>query len=252
MDNNGQFEHANVPNHLYDELFYDDESKAKAFDRIAHEYYFGHFGRLSKADFEVLLFDIFIEQLLNVKGDENPTVFSDYRLSKELGITQGKISSLKIKKQLQYPREYDWRIAFARASNNVRYEQVRIKLLIPDINVYYEVKNAIEETGGYIEVTLTSRLLQISPEFFLDFLVSISDEKTRKTLRQNLRQEIRKHDKDHKYLEAEPFGKTLGKVAKDTVVKLVSTTASAMIESAIASGTPIAVMIQNVCSAIGG
>jgi hypothetical protein len=115
----------------YEELFSEEKSKAQAFDRIASEYYKGNFGRLSKTDFELLMFDIYIEQLLNQRGDENPTEYSDYRLSKDLGITQSKISSLKVKKQLQYPREYDWREAFLRSSKNVRYEQGKIKLQTP-------------------------------------------------------------------------------------------------------------------------
>ncbi len=250
MDSNSQKN--NTSTWRYDELFSDEQSKARAFDRIAREYYKGNFGRLSKADFELLMFDIYIEQLFVKMGDENPAEYSDYRLSKDLGITQSKVSSLKIKKQLQYPREYDWRESFMRSSKNVRYEQGKIKLQIPDINVYYEVKNAIEEAGGYVEVTLTSKLLQIPPEFFLDFLEGISDEKTRESLRKELRSEIRKHDKDHQYFEAEPIGKVLGKLSKEKVVGIVSATASAVIGTAVESGTSLAMMIQNVCSAFGG
>ena len=233
----------------YDELFSVEGSKEKAFDRIAHEFFFGNFGRMSKTDLDVLMFDIYIEQILNTKGDENPSEYSDYKLSKDLGLTQSKISSLKVKKQLQYPRDYDWRKAFSRVSKNARYEQEKIKLQIPDINVYYEVKNAIEEAGGYVEVSLTSKLLQVSPEYFLDLLVAISEDETRKELRKQLRNEIRKHDKDHKYLDAEPFGKQLLKMAKESALGVVNATANAMIGNVIGSGTSLAIMIKNVCSA---
>ena len=41
----------------YESLFSSEDLKAQAFDRIASEYYEKNFGRLSKTDFETLLFD---------------------------------------------------------------------------------------------------------------------------------------------------------------------------------------------------
>jgi len=175
----------------YTELFTSPESKAVAFDKIAEQYYDGNFGKMSKADFETLLFSIYIEKILDVSEDQ-PNTYSDFRLSKELGITQSKVSNLKIKKQLQYPRAYNWRQAFARVSDNVHYENGKIRIQIHDINLYYEIKNAVEENGGYIDMTLTPRLLQISPNYFLDLLVSVSEGADRETLRKKLRKRFLK------------------------------------------------------------
>ena len=94
-------------------------------------------------------------------------MYSDYELSKQLGITQSKVRNLKVKKQLQYPRTYDWKEAFVRVCENATYENGKIKVQIPDVNLYYEVKNAIEEAGGYIDISLTSNLLQVSRDIFL-------------------------------------------------------------------------------------
>lgn len=234
----------------FEELFSTDESKISAFNRIAKEYYNSNFGKMSKTDFEVLMFDIYIERLFEVKGDGDFNEYSDYRLSKDLGVTQSKISVLKTKKQLQYPRDFDWQKALSRISKNARYENGKIKLRIPDINVYYEVRNAIEEVGGYVDVSLTSKLLQVSPEYFLDLLEAISGNETRDQLRKELRTEIRKHDSEHEYLDAEPISKYLKKLSKDAIVGIVGVTANAMIGNVIGTGTSLANMVQNICTVI--
>ena len=63
--------------------------------------------------------------------------YSDYTLAKELGISQAKVSNLKARKQLQYPREYDWQTAFERISGRARYENGKMLMQISDINLYY-------------------------------------------------------------------------------------------------------------------
>lgn len=85
----------------YEELF-SLEDKAKAFDMLAQNYYFGNFGTMQKSDFDLLMFSIYLERILEKSEDEIET-FSDYELSKLLGITQSRVSTLKVKKQLRYP-----------------------------------------------------------------------------------------------------------------------------------------------------
>lgn len=59
----------------------------------------------------------------------------------------------------------------------------------------------MEDVGGYIEMTLTRQLLQISPEYFLDLLEAVSsDNEGRKEIRKRVREEIRKHNKDAEFL----------------------------------------------------
>lgn len=203
------------------ELFPDDASKARAFEEIAAQFYAGNFGRMTKTDFETLMFHLYIEQILETDA-QNFGMYSDFRLAKELGISQSKVSNLKVKKQLQYPHEFEWRESFARVSANARYENGKIKIQIPDINLYYEIKNAVEEAGGYIDVTLTSKLLQISPEYFLDLLVAVSEDDERDELRKKLRAEIRKQNQDQEYLEQTPLGKQLLGLGKDVVINVIS------------------------------
>lgn len=151
----------------YNEYFPDEKTKAEAFDKIAERYYYANFGTMSKSDFETLLFSIYLERILE-KHEENINMYSDYTLSKLLGVPQSRISSLKVRKELLYPYEkFDWKKSFERISDRAIYENGRIKLFIPDRNLYLELKNAIEMSGGFIEVQLTTNLLQVPLSYFL-------------------------------------------------------------------------------------
>lgn len=68
---------------------------------------------------------------------------------------------------------------------------------------------------------MTSKLLQISPGYYIDLLLSISPDKSRKVIRKALRDEIRVRQKDAKYLESDPFGKQLEKTTKSIVFEIL-------------------------------
>lgn len=205
-----------------------DEDKIAAFNVIAEHYFENNFGTMSKSDFEVLLFSIYLEQIL--KGKPNPTAYSDYTLSKQLGITQSKVNNLKIKKQLQYPRKtFDWRLAFEMDMENASYDKGCIFINISDINVYLEVKNAIEENGGYIEVQLNRNLLKVKIQYFLDLIVAINPEEKREDVRKAIRAELQEKHKDISYIEGESFGKKLGTFAVDKTIDVVSSVLSGLI-----------------------
>lgn len=187
----------------YQELFSDEKSKAKAFDLIAQNYYFGNFGTMQKSDFDVLMFSIYLERILE-QSEEDMNAYSDYELSKLLGITQSRVSRLKVKKQLKYPYTgFDWKRSFQRVSKNARYENGKIKIHIPDKNLFLELQNAIEKEGGYVEIQLNSKLLQVSPEYFVDLMAAVSEEKDRKIIRKKLRDKLRaaENKKDIQYIE---------------------------------------------------
>ena len=227
----------------YEELF-SEKDKARAFDKIANQFYAGNFGTMAKSDMETLMFSIYIEQILSKSEDDFHT-YSDFRLAKELGITQSKVSSLKVKKQLQYPHEFRWRDSFARVSENARYENGKIKIQIPDINLYYEIKNAVEEAGGYIDVSLTPKLLQISPEYFLDLLVAVSETQQREQLRKELRNKIREKNNDREYLEAQPLGRQLAGCGKEIILDVLEAAVSGAVGE-----IPVVTIARNVMNAI--
>ncbi|MCR5047218.1 MAG: hypothetical protein K6A42_11640 [Treponema sp.] len=179
----------------YKDLF-DEKAKAAAFDKIASNYYECNFGTMPKTELELLMFSIYADQVLanDKSGLEN---YSDYRLSKALGITQQRISGLKIKKQLKYPVEnFNWVSEFYKITGNARYEDGKIKIYIPDPNVYIELKNFIESKGGYVDISLNPKLLQIPPEYFLWLLLEICPEEKKDGLEKAIREQFRKSKVD--------------------------------------------------------
>jgi len=209
------------PIEKYNQLFPDAASKAAAFDKIAEKYYNMNFGSASKADIDVLMFSLYIEQILQ-DGDEDMTSYSDYTLSKDLGITQSKVSSLKVKKQLLYPHEdFNWQRALLRVCDRAVYENGKIKLFIPDKNVYLELKNAIEEAGGFIEVQLSSNLLQVDVEYFFDLMIAIDGNKNREQLAKEIKKKIAEQQSDAEFIDNPSIGLSLTRVARDVVLSSI-------------------------------
>ena len=89
-----------------------DEDKIKFFDEIASRFYEANFGQFSKADFELLMFKFYIQKMIsdNKNGDNtiDYSLCSDYKISKDLGITQQRVRNLKVKNQLVNPIEFEW------------------------------------------------------------------------------------------------------------------------------------------------
>ena len=63
-----------------------------------------------------------------------------------------------------------------------------------------EIKNFIEDNGGYVESQLNGKILQIRIEYFLD--LAIEEDKDKKAIKEALKQIKREHEKDS-------IGKTL-------------------------------------------
>lgn len=200
----------------YKSLFKTDKDKAAAFDMIAEQYYMCNFGAMSKADFDVLMFSIYLDRILDT-SESDISSYSDYRLSKLLGITQSRISSLKVKKELKYPYDgFDWKQSFLRLSENARYENGKIKINIPDKNLYIEIKNFIESNGGFVETQLSPSLLQISPEYYLDLMYEMVDDADKPKIRKAMEYELNKWKVD-----TSDFGehqKTFGTLLKESMV----------------------------------
>jgi len=211
-------------NNRYNELF-SEKDKIEAFDKIAEKYYFGNFGSTNKSDLDTLIFSLYLEQILK-KDQYDYNSYSDYRLSKELGLTQSKVSNLKVKKELLYPYpDFDWRISFQKVVTNAIFEDNKIKIFIRDKNLFLELKNAIEENGGFIEIQLTPNLLQIKLCYFLDLMIAISEEKDRNKIRSKIHKEIltKNKDIDAEQLNQKSFGASMGTIAKDTLLSIIET-----------------------------
>lgn len=201
----------------YDELFATEADKAAAFDKIAKRFYFANFATMSKSDFETLLFSLYLDQILN-RSEDNYDAYSDYTLSKVLGIPQSRISALKVRKELQYPySKFDWKESFKRISQRAIYEDGKIRLYIPDRNLYLEIKNAVETSGGYVEMQLSPNLLQIRPEYFIDLVLAISDDDDRKKIRKEIKKEVERKNKDINFIEGRTIGRQIGSLALEII-----------------------------------
>ena len=231
----------------YKYLFPSEKEKAAAFDEIAKQFYFCNFGTMQKSDIETLLFSLYIDRILEM-SEEDMQSYSDYTLSKQLGITQNKVSALKVRKELKYPYpKFDWKKSLARISENARYENGKIKIHIPDKNLYFEIKNAIESMGGYVEVQLNSTLLQVSPEYFLNLMVEIADEADRDEFRKKLKEEFRKQKLEIEAIEAESIRTVIKERGSDTAIEMII----GIMESCISAVNPVVgQIISNVIRAI--
>lgn len=232
--------------HSYEELFSSVEAKANAFDEIAKQYYFCNFGSMSKTDLDTLMFSIYIDRILEQEEDDF-NAYSDYTISKELGITQTKISNLKVRKQLKYPYEkFDWRKSFARICQNARFENGKIKIYIPDKNLYLELQNVIESKGGYVDFALNQKLLVLSPEYFVDLMFEISDEEDRKELQEALVIELKKYNKDFEIGQSVNKSERKKKIVQELGYYTVETVAG-ILEAVISQKNQIAGAIAGQC-----
>ena len=201
----------------YESLFDSPEKKAKAFDKLARNYYQGNFGSMSKSDIDVLMFSIYLEEILE-RSEEDISTYSDYTLSHQLGITQSRVSNLKQKKQLQYPYDrFKWQTAFERCCKNARPDGGKIKINLRDINLFYELKNQIDENGGYVETSLTRNLLIISPSDFFTLTESIMTDEEKNELKKEIRKQYSNNKDLIDSLEKESISKAISTQFKETM-----------------------------------
>lgn len=154
----------------YEELFATEADKAAAFDKIAQRFYFANFATMSKSDIETLLFSVYLDRILD-SSESNYDAYSDYTLSKVLGVPQSRISTLKVRKELQYPYpKFDWRESFAEEIKNAKYNEQDhyIRLIVQDVNVMNEVRHYIELHGWFDECSLNKKLLKIPLDCFAE------------------------------------------------------------------------------------
>lgn len=194
---------------------FSEEYKAHCFDELAAHFYNANFGQMSKADIELMMFNFYLRQMISDHRDDHGSIdyneCSDYKISRDLGITQQRVRNLKIKKQLVYPEKYTWEIAFAKLIKNARYDlkTQKITLNIPDPNLFIEIQNFIESRGAYVEKQLNSKILQIRAEYFVELAVSLETEASRKKIIQDIKQQLQKYGKENAVFDSKNIGKTL-------------------------------------------
>lgn len=196
-------------------ITFNQQEKAELFDKIAEHFYDANFGQISKSDIELLMFHFYIDKMLSeskrLDGTVDYSKCSDYKISKDLGITQQRVRNLKVKNQLIYPIQFDWKLELAKLTENARYDQAthRVTLNIPDPNLFLEIQNFIEEQGAYIEKQLNSKILQIRAEYYIDLILTLEQEENRDRVIRALKKQFKEDGKDDSAFDERYVGKSL-------------------------------------------
>lgn len=197
-----------MDNPRYAELFPNEKTKAAAFDKVAELFYSKNFSSSSKSEVELLMFSIYMEGLINSckksDGTIDYSICSDHEIGKQLGITQERVRSLKVKKQARYPVEFRWQDSLLSIKDSVRYDDCINKIIIPtrDPNLYNEIRNYIEDHGGYIEIKRSGNYIQIRPEHYFMLVYEELSESNKNKCRKEVERELRKHNKENVIAEA--------------------------------------------------
>lgn len=199
------------------------------FDKIAAHFYEANFGQASKSDIELMMFNFYIQKMIKDNQEQDGTIdynkCSDYKISKDLGITQQRVRNLKVKNQLINPIDFEWEKAFAKLVSNATTENKKAIISIPDPNLYNEIQNFLEEQGAYIDKQLNSKLLVMRVEYFIDLIVSIEPDKNRNEIIKEIKENYKKQTKSEKQFDERNIGKTIidGAVNITTILADIST-----------------------------
>ena len=99
---------------------------------------------------------------------------------------------MKERKQLKYPYErFDWKKSFLEICKNARYSDGKIIINIMDVNVYLELKNAIESAGGYVDTQISQSTLKIRLEYFVDLMMLLCEENDRRKVQKEMKEYLR-------------------------------------------------------------
>ena len=231
----------------YDKLFPDDRTKAEAFDKIAEKYFFQNFGTMQKAEIDLLLFSEYIEKIYETFKDD-AGAYSNYTLSKLLGITESRVASLKERKEVKYPSKYDWRTEFLNILGKAEFENDKIRIFVRDGRLYSVLCNLVEEMGSYSEATLTRRLVVVSPPVFVDLMVAASPDKEREEMREKLAKILADNE-----LDAEAYvtkDMTIREALKDSAPQIMESVILAAVNQIPIAGPVVNEAAKGVISAI--
>lgn len=194
------------------ESYFDDTQKVAAFNRIAENYYNHNFGRMNKGDFDLLMFAVLMDRMIEEYTEDgalNYSMCSDYQLSNMLGITQARISNLKVRHKLVYGTSFEWEKSFTKLLDNARLENGKVIISIPDPNLFLEIQEFLERNGAYVETQLNHKLLKIRAEYFIDLIAATENEETRGKIIKEYKAVFKKTGKDDNAFDENHMGKSL-------------------------------------------
>lgn len=215
-------------------LDFSEKEKVELFDKITAQFYYHNFGGMSKSEIDLMMFHFYIEKLYHDNTDKDGQVnyraCSDYKISKDLGITQQRVRNMKVKERLAYPPEEKkddeaWKKSFAGLIENARLDGGKFFISIPDPNLYIEIENYLEQNGNYIEKQLNSKLMVIRVEYFIDLCMFSEDETNKKRILKEIKKQVKEDNKDEKQFDDKNVGKSLIGMAAD-ITSIFSNVAS--------------------------
>ena len=112
-------------------------------------------------------------------------------------------------------------MSFVRICGNARYENGKMRLNLRDKNLYYELKNQIDESGGFVETTLTQNLLVVTPAEFFGIIEQLSGKEEVAELKKALKKKYQEDEDFCRKLEQEPTGKVLKQKFGNAMVNIV-------------------------------
>ena len=145
--------------------------KAGFFDELARRFYERNFGTLSKSEIELMMFHFYSEQHKN-----QPEKLDPYTMSKDLGITQGRVRNLKVKEYLVYPRRIDWQKVFGSTlDGSIKYNEVDNSVEIPvlDPRMFLEIEHEVEVNRGFVRYRANKKILAVPLLDFSKLLVRL-------------------------------------------------------------------------------
>ncbi len=132
------------------------------------------FGSFNKSDYEVLMFTVFLD---SVEKD-----IRDYDISIALGIPESKVRLLRVKSQLQYPREIHWVEQLTTALEHGFYDDGMITITIENPSARNRIRYEVESKFGTVNLSLNSKQLVLPVESFL-LLAACAEEDTKSVLK---------------------------------------------------------------------
>lgn len=184
----------------YEKIFSDDKSKVRCFDILASLFYDKNFGTINKSEFDLLMFAFYIEQTIKKYSKESDNYnlidynsFSDYKIGVNLGLTPQRVKGFKVRKELIYPQEdFDWKKSFMAMFESEKYEIIddKLRMIIPDPNVYNALLDFMEDHGRPIDIKLNSKIFEIKIDYLIDFALLFEDEADQKKIREDLIQKF--------------------------------------------------------------
>lgn len=184
-------------NEMYKSLFQNFD-KAEAFDELAELFYNRNFATASKSEIELLMFNFYLNATIDFyKNEQNVldyTKASDYQMAKQLGITQEKVRNLKVKKQARYPVEFKWQESLESIKDNIRLDGKRIIIPVSDPNLRIEIKNFINENGGFVDVESGKDYLRVRIEYYLMLMYYTLDIENQKKFCKAIKKQLKKNN----------------------------------------------------------